>query len=292
MNEQYIVTWSEVYERIQKLGDAIKQHAKDKPVKVYGIPRGGSIVVGVLAAMVKDIIIVMDPKIADIIIDDIYDSGTTAKGYEKYKKQMIFLYDKRTEYNNTWVVFPWEGNPSVDVEDNVRRLLQFIGEDTSREGLLETPKRYVKFLTEFTNPPEFKCTAFDSEGMDEMIVQTDISFYSFCEHHLAPFFGEGYIAYIPNGKIIGLSKLARTLEFFSRRPQNQERITTQVAEYLQEKLDPIGVGVVLRARHMCMEMRGVEKPGVFTTTSKMIGQFKQDLNTKHEFLKLIRLNGK
>ena len=121
----------------------------------------------------------------------------------------------------------------------------------------------------------------------EMIVQLDIPFYSFCEHHLLPFFGKGYIAYVPEKKIVGLSKLARSLEMFSRRLQNQERITNQVAEFLQKGLNPKGVAVVLKARHMCMEMRGVKTSDTHTITSKLLGSFKSDERTRAEFLNLI-----
>ena len=121
-----------------------------------------------------------------------------------------------------------------------------------------------------------------------MIVQTNIPFHSLCEHHIAPFFGEGHIAYIPNERIVGLSKLARTLETYSRRLQNQERITTQVAEFLWKELQPKGVAVVLTAKHMCMEMRGVKKHDTNTTTSKMMGSFKEDYKARTEFLNLIK----
>ena len=184
-------------------------------------------------------------------------------------------------------MFPWE-NEQGNIEDNVRRLLQYFGEDANREGLKDTPRRFVKFFDEFLNPPEWNCTTFEGEGYDEMIVQTNIPFHSLCEHHIAPFFGEGHIAYIPNRRIVGLSKLARTLETFSRRLQNQERITTQVAEFLWEQLDPIGVAVVLKAKHMCMEMRGVKKHNTYTITSKMMGVFKDDNKPRIEFLKLIK----
>lgn len=160
-------------------------------------------------------------------------------------------------------------------------------DDPDREGLRETPKRYIKFLTEFLSPPEFEFTTFDAEGMDQMIVQTDIPFYSLCEHHLAPFFGVGHIAYIPNGKIVGLSKLARTLDLYARRLQNQERITMLVAERLEEELSPRGVAVVIKAQHLCMSMRGVKKPNTYTTTSCLKGMFKDDLNCRNEFLSYI-----
>lgn len=173
------------------------------------------------------------------------------------------------------------------MESAIRQILTAV-DDPSREGLRETPARYAKFLQEFLSPPEFKMTTFAAEHYDEVIVQSNIPFYSLCEHHLAPFFGEGFIAYLPDKKIVGLSKLARTLEKFSRRLQNQERITTQVAEYLTEELEPRGVAVVLKAQHLCMSMRGVQKPGVITTTSKMTGAFLDHAPARNEFLQLIR----
>lgn len=162
-----------------------------------------------------------------------------------------------------------------------------LGHNTEREGLKETPKRYVKFLTEFCNPPEFEFTTFEKENYDQMIIVKEIPFYSLCEHHLAPFFGVAHIAYIPNKRIVGLSKIPRTLEMFARRPQNQERITNQVADYLMTNLKAKGVGVILEARHMCVEMRGVEKPGCVTITSALLGNFK-DHNVKSEFINLTK----
>jgi GTP cyclohydrolase I len=171
----------------------------------------------------------------------------------------------------------------------VQTLLKSIGQDTEREGLIDTPRRYVKFLKEFCNPEPFKMTVFENEGsQNEMIIVSNIPFFSLCEHHLAPFFGTASIAYIPNDKIVGLSKLPRTLDHFARRPQNQERITQQVAEYLMEQLNPKGVAVVLKARHLCVEMRGVKKHDCYTTTSSMKGVFYDELNTRQEFLNLIK----
>lgn len=171
----------------------------------------------------------------------------------------------------------------------VKYLLRFMDQDTTREGLIDTPKRFLKFMNQFCNPDPFDFTTFQNEGSNEMVIVKDIPFYSMCEHHLAPFFGVGHIAYIPNNdKIVGLSKIPRTLDKFARRPQNQERITQQVANFLQEKLDPKGVAVVLEARHLCVEMRGVEKPGCSTITSAMLGVFKNEINTRQEFLSLIK----
>lgn len=173
-------------------------------------------------------------------------------------------------------------------EWHFQQILKQLGEDTSREGLIETPKRYVKFMREFLEPKEFNFTCFDAEGTDEMILQSNIPFYSLCEHHTAPFFGTAHVAYIPNKKIVGLSKLARCVDLYANRFQNQERITTQIAERLMNELDAKGVAVILKAQHLCMCMRGVKKHDTWTTTSKMIGIFKNDLNCRNEFLNLIK----
>lgn len=162
-------------------------------------------------------------------------------------------------------------------------------EDIEREGLIDTPRRYIKMLKEFLNPAPFDFTTFRNEQQDEMVIVKDIPFFSMCEHHMIPFFGTGTIAYIPRDNVIvGLSKLPRTLDMFSRRLQNQERITRQVAEYIEEKLNPLGVGVVLKARHLCVEMRGVEKPGCETITSAMRGCFKEDVKCRNEFINLLK----
>lgn len=176
-----------------------------------------------------------------------------------------------------------------DSADVIAELLTHLDKEPLREGLRDTPQRYKKFLDEFLNPEPPKITIFDSEGYDEMVVQTHIPFYSMCEHHLLPFFGYGAIAYIPNQKIVGLSKLARILDHVSHKLQNQERMTVQVADFLAEAISPKGVGVVLNARHLCMEMRGIQKPEVLTTTSCVRGIFKSDPRTRTEFMHLARV---
>tara|TARA_R110001606_G_scaffold117492_1_gene246989 strand:- start:347 stop:1186 length:840 start_codon:yes stop_codon:yes gene_type:complete len=274
------ITWEQVYHRL-------KEATKNLPkgTKYYGVPRAGQIVAGMTGNAVDDI------ESADVIIDDLIDSGTTFERYKKHNKPFITLIDKRIELQDEWLVFPWEAKEDDShetVEDNVKRLLQYFGEDVNREGLKETPKRFVKFFTEFLNPPQWNCTTFEGEGYDEMIVQTNIPFHSLCEHHIAPFFGTGTIAYIPNKRIVGLSKLARTLETYSRRLQNQERITMQVAEFLWKELEPKGVAVQITAKHMCMEMRGVKKHDTHTTTTKLIGVFKDDPSARNEFLNAIK----
>ena len=173
-----------------------------------------------------------------------------------------------------------------NIELAAQDILVALGEDINREGLLKTPYRYAKFFREFFDTEEFRVTTFKNEGSG-MVIQTGIPFYSLCEHHMVPFFGEAAIAYIPDEKIVGLSKLARILEHFSRRLQNQERITKQVADFIEDNLNPKGVAVSLQARHMCMEMRGVKKIGTTTTTTSVKGAFLNNAQTRNEFLSFI-----
>jgi len=163
-------------------------------------------------------------------------------------------------------------------------------DNTEREGLKETPVRYIKFLKEFLNPEPFKFTTFDAEGIQTMILQTNIPFYSLCEHHLAPFFGVAAVAYIPDDKIVGLSKLARCVDLYARRFQNQERITKQIADRLMSELNPQGVAVSITAQHLCMAMRGIKKHNTNTTTTELTGLFKENTSVRAEFLNAI--NGK
>lgn len=276
-NRSLVITWKQIRQRIVDLN----LHPSKK---LYGVPRGGMY----LAALWNPAESIEE---ADYIIDDLIDSGTTRKRYQKQypEKPFIALFDKQIEpeLKDKWLVFPWEKN-ETPAEDNLVRVLEYIGEDPNREGLRETPKRYLKFMKEFLQPPQFNFTTFDGEGTDEMIIQTNIPFYSLCEHHIAPFFGFGHIAYIPNQKIVGLSKLARTLELYARRLQNQERITSQVAERLMEELDAKGVAVVLKAQHLCMSMRGVKKHDTWTSTSKLLGVFKEGKVRNEFFLNIHR----
>lgn len=168
----------------------------------------------------------------------------------------------------------------------VRTIIVHNGDDPNREGLLKTPDRVARFYREFFLPTPFEFTTFDAEGMDQMIVQNDIQFYSLCEHHMVPFFGKVAVAYIPNGKIVGLSKLARCVHHFARRLQNQERMTQQIANQLNEVLAPAGAAVLVRARHLCQEMRGVRAVGSVTTTSCLLGVFREEGPCRSEFLSL------
>jgi GTP cyclohydrolase I len=162
-------------------------------------------------------------------------------------------------------------------------------DDPERDGLRDTPKRWAKMMLELTTPVEFDMTTFPNEGKyDEMVVERHIQFHTLCEHHLAPFFGEATVAYIPRDRIVGISKLARTVEYFSRRLQVQERMTQQVADYLVAKLDPVGAAVLVRGRHMCQEMRGVRKAGVETVTSCLRGAFLDKPACREEFMTIAK----
>lgn len=172
----------------------------------------------------------------------------------------------------------------IDAADAIRALLAILGEDPEREGLQKTPDRAARFFAEMTTYAAFEWTTFDAEGTDEMIVIGSIPFYSLCEHHLLPFFGTATIGYVPNGRIVGLSKIPRLLKSHASGLQNQERITQRVAGDLMESLKPKGAGVVLHARHLCMEMRGVRTAGAVTTTSALRGVFLDDARCRREFL--------
>ncbi len=178
------------------------------------------------------------------------------------------------------------------IADLVRKMLTLIGEDPNREGLRRTPERFEKAFRYLTSgyrqdPEKLLNGAMFSVCYDNMVVVKDIELYSLCEHHLLPFFGKCHVAYIPNRKVVGLSKIARLVNMYARRLQIQERLTSQVAKAIQEKLSPEGVGVVVEARHLCMVMRGVEKQHSAAVTSAMLGAFRENKQTRDEFLSLI-----
>ena len=184
----------------------------------------------------------------------------------------------------------------ASTEDLLRELLVRLGEDPEREGLVRTPERMASALRYLTKgyreePGELLKGALFTVDYDEMVIVKDVEMFSLCEHHILPFFGKVHVAYIPKGKVIGLSKIPRLIDAFARRLQVQERLTTQIAECIQEAIQPEGVGVVIEARHLCMMMRGVEKQHSAAVTSSMLGSFREQHQTREEFLSLIRQKG-
>ena len=185
------------------------------------------------------------------------------------------------------------GEPQDPIEGYVEGILKELGEDPTRDGLLKTPHRVAKAMRFFTkgyeqDPAAILTGALFDVDYDEMVLVKDIDFYSQCEHHMVPFFGRVHVGYIPNGKVVGLSKIPRTVEIFARRLQVQERLTMDIARTIESVLQPKGVGVIVEAKHLCMMMRGVEKQNSFAITSSMRGSFESDPKTRSEFVELIR----
>jgi GTP cyclohydrolase I len=188
---------------------------------------------------------------------------------------------------------PITTRPQAALEGLVTQLLRELGEDPTREGLFKTPSRVARswrFLTSGYEKDVDKVLngALYAVACDEMVIVKNIELFSLCEHHLLPFFGNCHVAYIPRGKVIGLSKIPRLVDVFARRLQVQERLTTQIAETIMEKINPLGVGVVIEAKHLCMIMRGVEKQNSVAVTSALLGSFRKDMQTRNEFLTLVR----
>lgn len=285
-------------------GEIIDMYHFHRPLKAYAIPRGGIPALYAVMAEAPEglhITAALTPEEADFFVDDIIDSGATMKRFcDQYPEKPFFALIDKTDpedaFQNQWVVFPWEGEAEGGIEDNIRRLLQFVGEDPTRGGLLETPARVAKAWGHWTsgygkNPADvLKVFEDGADGCDEMIIVRNIPFYTHCEHHMAPFFGRATVAYIPDGHIVGLSKVSRIVDIFARRLQVQERLTNQIADALWDNLTPKGVGVIITARHLCMESRGICQQGHETVTSALRGVLKEKPEARAEFMALA--NGK
>ncbi len=305
------VTHTEIYQFASGIIDQLKRTFEGRTeLTCYPVPRGGipaAYALGECGRSMGVLINITDTvSEADFILDDLIDSGATRDKYlEVWVSMPFFALVNKPYYRglctsadkhelDDWLVFPWEHNEQCSAEDVPTRLLQYVGEDPSRGGLVETPKRFLKawqfWTSGYDKDPKEILKVFEdgAENYDEMVLVKDIPFYSQCEHHLAPFFGVAHIAYIPDGKIVGLSKFSRLVDMYARRLQVQERLTNQVATAIQDVLKPKGVAVVMNARHMCMESRGVCQQGHSTTTSAMVGAFKDEHDTRMEFLELIK----
>lgn len=267
-------------------------------LRLYGVPRGGIPAAYLLARELKEafnVVITPDPKTADWIVDDIVDSGVTKEKFSVYPAQFIALYTNTKP--GLWLSFPWErtlNDSDESATDIPLRLLQYIGEDPKREGLKETPARYLKAWKEFTAGYNediealFKSFSDGAQTYNEMVVVKDIPVHSQCEHHMVPFFGTATVAYIPDGRIIGLSKINRLVNAYARRLQVQERLTTQIATAMELHLKPKGVGVVVQCRHMCVEARGIRQQGSVTITSALKGVMLTDSAARAEFMGMIK----
>ena len=300
MNKK-IFTWGEFDKAMEILAEKM---LKSKKKSIYGIPRGGSYIAYSLSKLLS-IPIVDFERISQstFIVDDIVDSGATRR---KYSNNMFGSIHARSYippdvlqnlvfcfYEDLWVVYPWEGCDKLSgPEDSVLRLIEFVGANPNSEGLKDTPRRVIRVLEEmcagYKVDPSNILKTFEDGSCDEMIVLKDIDFCSICEHHLLPFFGKVHVGYIPNGKVVGVSKIARVVDTYARRLQIQERLTSQVANFLMEKLSPKGVMVSCEADHLCMKIRGVKKQNSTMITSAVRGSFKDQKEVRDEFLRLIR----
>lgn len=276
-----------------------KKIDKNKFWNIYGIPRGGYAIAIELGKLL-DLDVITDEEYINggtLVVDDLIDSGKTLSKYKNNKKAVIFVKNKKTklvdyyvEEVNDWVKFPDE--PENEVQEHITRVMQYIGEDVSREGLIETPKRVQRAIDEIfsgykQNPKDLMKT-FTQGTCQEMVILKNCEFYSTCEHHMFPFFGHISIGYIPNKKVIGVSKLARLTDLFAKRMQIQERMTSQIADVLMKELDAKGVYVVCEGVHFCMRSRGVKKQDASMITSAVRGVFKKDAKARQEFLTLIK----
>jgi GTP cyclohydrolase I len=280
--------------------DSCLARARKLPLegKVYGVPSGGLHALALAFGSRPYLSVVERPEDADCFVDDVIDSGKTRDYYVgEYRKPFYALVDKPGEDKDwafgKWVTFPWErmSNRSGP-EENIVRLLQFVGEDPDREGLRETPRRVVTSLQEMTagyrQHPLDVLKVFTADRCDEMVTLKGVPVVSLCEHHLLPFMGVAHVGYVPrDGMIVGVSKLARLVDVYARRLQVQERLTCQVTQALDDHLNPLGSACVIEATHSCMSCRGVNKGGVMVTSS-LTGVFRDDPQARAEFLQLVR----
>jgi GTP cyclohydrolase I len=299
--DKYYLTWEDISLKAIELSGLVSsqlgiQYDTYRIYKIYGVPRGGIYpAIMVDKRISANTRLVTTPEEADIFIDDIIDSGATRNKFEKDFPGVPFLalYDKAKGEVPGWLVFPWEEMVlETGPQENVTRIIEYIGEDSEREGLRETPGRVVRswdtLYGGYKVDPKTALKIFGEDSSDEIVLLKDIEFYSTCEHHMLPFFGKAHIAYIPQGKVVGISKLARILEVFSRRLQIQERLCQQITKLLDEELAPLGSACILEAQHFCMTARGVQKQNSIMVTSSLTGVFKNKDASRAELFQMIK----
>jgi len=293
------------YEEFKKycgiLSNKIKISGKEYKY-IYPIPKNGLYVANEINKIIHIPVEVDYDRVKEfnkneiLIVDDIIDSGRTLDKYYGYDKAVLFVKNNNSDKINyyvkdieEWIQFYFEKDN--DIEDNLVRILEYLGENPNREGLKDTPKRIIKSWEKlfggYRQDIKDILTSFEDDRCDEMIILKNIEFYSTCEHHFLPFFGKCHIAYIPDKKIIGVSKLARILEMYARRLQIQERLTKQIADCIEDGLQAKGVMVIIEAQHFCMTSRGIEKQQSRMVTSAIRGSFNHS-EVRNEFLNLIR----
>jgi GTP cyclohydrolase I len=283
---------------IETLAEKIK-NAEKTYSGIYGVPRGGTYPAAMLSQMtgIQQVFNPAEITESTLIVDDLIDSGATLAAYTNDKavvyckpgmRNSVTYYGSSTE--NEWLVFPDESGSGI--EENFKRTLEYIGEDTTREGLLETPKRmrraYDEIFSGYKTDPNELIKTFTQGTCKEMVILKNCEFFSTCEHHFFPFFGHISIGYIPNDKVIGVSKLARLVDCFSKRMQIQERMTAQIADFLEQELGAKGVYVVCEGVHFCMTSRGIKKQDASMVTSAIRGLFKENAQARNEFLALVK----
>jgi GTP cyclohydrolase IA len=280
----------------ESLAQKIKQ-ARLACKVIYGIPQGGTALAMELSRLLGKRVIDTKElsgwnKECVLVVDDIVDSGATISRFEGYKTATLHVKPSTPVYFkdgvrifpdfhcsmvDDWITYWWEATEQGSIENNITRILQYIGEDPTREGLVKTPYRVVKSWKElfggYKQDPAEIFTSFDSDGYQQLVLLKDVEFYSTCEHHALSFGGRAHIGYIPDKRVVGISKLARVLDIYARRLQIQERIGEQVVDAIMEHMKPIGAACILEAKHLCMQCRGVEKQHSTMVTSSLRGVF-------------------
>lgn len=293
--------WDRIYQLAGALIERTHLCSRERPL--FGVPTGGSLVALIVRELVHarslgKLTILNKPVPGCLVVDDIVDSGATLLPYlrEGYDCEALIRSRRapsrfrKLPLASGWVRFPWE-KAGGDPTDNIRRLLQYLGEDPDRDGLRQTPARVVKALDAMTegrhdDPARHLTTSFQAE-CDEMVLMRGIRFTSVCEHHLLPFFGTVDLAYLPDGHVVGLSKLVRMVRDWAKRLQIQERLTQQIAQCLQRGINARGVACIIRAKHACMICRGVTEQDADVVTSAMLGQFRRNTTLRAELLRLM-----
>lgn len=291
------MTWEE----FGALCDKLVQRMPPDTKAIYGVPTGGCFVAKEVSNRTG--VPHLDQLVyanGSWVVDDLVDSGNTLETYRRLGCKVDALLRKahspaelapHASLTHGWVQFPWEHKAAP--EDCLTRLLEYIGEDPTREGLLETPSRVLRSYDElyggYKADPAAALKFFEEDSCDEMVIVRDVEFFSMCEHHMLPFFGKAHIAYIPNGRVVGVSKLVRLLEVYSRRLQIQERLCEQVTKALDDHLQPKGSACILEAKHLCMTARGVGKQNSVMITSSLTGAFRDPMTlARQELLGMIR----